>query len=216
MLLSSLVKQEIFKQSRNSNKFLQNILFFILSCSIFLFISQDIKSQNSEIYFINIITISLVFSLVFANQSFLDQDFNDGTLEQVILFCQNLEIYIFAKILANWFLFSLPLIISSYFLVLLMGYENILGKLIFLISIASFSINAICAFSSCLSLSSNKSNMLAIFSFPLILPVLLMVFSLNKGLEEIILISEILIAFAIFFTLISVFTISKIIKIIMQ
>lgn len=213
MLIFKFLQQELFKINRNSHKFLQNILFFLISCVIFLLLA---KSQINQEYLVIIISFSLIFSLIFSNSDFLHQDFYDGTIEQIILLCENFETYIIAKSFANWFFYALPIIFSSYFLIFLLGFDkNFALKFAFLSFFASISINFICVFCASLNLSSNKSSMIAIFILPLIIPILLILISglQNQQFAKSL---EILIALAILSVIISVFAVAKIVKILID
>lgn len=213
MLFFDLLKLEFIKTKKNSGLFLQNILFFVISNAIFLLLAKD-QNLNLQNYLAIIILISLIFSLIFVSSNFLNQDFEDGTLEQIILVCENFEIFILAKIIANWFFYGFSIIISSYFLIKLLGISDEFNfKFLTLLFFSSISISAICGFCSSLNLSTNKSFLIAIFIFPLIIPVLLIMISGIFDQELFFKSLKILLAIDILFLIISVFSVSKIVKI---
>lgn len=169
------LKQDLFYNSKNSARFLQNILFFLISCTIFFILSQNQSNQGQSQFLATIIIwFSLLFSILFSNSDFLNEDYCDGTLEQIIISCENLEIYIIAKIIAAWIIFSLPILITIPLVMLLIGLEGA-----FVISFlqaaffATIAINFICAFCGSLNIAGNKAGLIALLAMPLIIPILL-------------------------------------------
>ena len=142
-----ILQQEFILAGKNLAKIFQNLLFFFIAFSIFFLISQNQQNQLvSPVLAIDVTLFCLVFSLIFSNSEFLYQDFKDGTLEQIILSQPNLEIFILAKMLGNWLIFSLPIILSIPLIGLAVGLNNDLIIIFFLlILVASLAINFICA-----------------------------------------------------------------------
>ncbi len=216
LLFFIFLKQELSNNLRNLGLFVQNILFFLISCAIFLLMAQNqvAEGENAQFLLTNIILISLVFSLIFANNNFLSEDFKDGTLEQMIIYCENLEVFIAAKMFANWIIFALPILIT----IPLMAFVNGLNKefvsegaILFLF--ASLSINFICAFCASLNLAANKAPIIAIFALPLIVPIILITLVGFFGGEGLYSSVKILCGLAVLFAVIAVFATTKIVKI---
>lgn len=170
-----ILQQEFILAGKNLAKIFQNLLFFFIAFSIFFLISQNQQNQLvSPVLAIDVTLFCLVFSLIFSNSEFLYQDFKDGTLEQIILSQPNLEIFILAKMLGNWLIFSLPIILSIPLIGLAVGLNNdLIINFFILILVASLAINFICAFCGSLSLAENKAAMIAILTMPLLIPILL-------------------------------------------
>ena len=107
-----ILHQEFVLAGKNLAKILQNFLFFFISLSIFFLISQNQQNQLSSPFLsIDIILFCLVFSLIFSNSDFLHEDVRDGTLDQIIILQPNLEIFILAKMLGNWLILIMPILI---------------------------------------------------------------------------------------------------------
>lgn len=169
-------KQNIARACKNFGKVLQNILFFLISCAVFFILSQNQVDQAFSPQFLmgNIIWFSLLFSLIFANSDFLAEDYRDGTIEQMIIFCPNLEVFILSKIVAAWIIFCLPILCAVPFVMAAMGANlSFIINFIILIAIASFAINFVCAFCGSLNIAGNQAPLLAILALPLIVPILL-------------------------------------------
>jgi len=232
------LKQELFYNSKNSARFLQNILFFLICCTIFFILLQNqiggqiggqtqgqlqVPSSLEQSQFLTsiIIWFSLLFSILFANSDFLNEDYRDGTLEQMIIFCENLEVFIIAKIIATWIIFSLPILLMIFPVMLLMGLNSEFAKDFFILAFfASIIINFICAFCGSLNIAANKAPMITILALPLIIPVLLIACSglIGKDLggSDFYYSLKILSGIVIFSVIITTFATTKIVKILCE
>lgn len=222
------LKQNFIQAAKAKAQFLQNILFFVISCAIFFILSQNQLNQASSAYLqqfliCNIIWFSLLFSLIFANGNFLSKDYEDGTIEQIIRLCPNFEIFIFSKIIANWIIFVWPILAIIPFIMLALGLgSEFITQFFWLILIASFTINFICAFCASLNIAGNQAPLLAILILPLVIPVLLigcagLVFNAAQGqiiLDNFYFSLKILLAIAIFTSPVLLVATAKIVKIV--
>lgn len=172
---SIILKHEFLLISRNFSKIIQNFLFFFISFTIFFLLSQNQQNQQLEPYLvIDVLLFCLTFSLIISNSDFLAEDFRDGTIEQIIISQPNLEIFVLAKMLANWFIFSLPILITIFPISILLGLkQDHISYFLYALILASFTINFICAFCGSLSVAQNKAPVIAILALPLIIPTLL-------------------------------------------
>jgi heme exporter protein B len=206
-------KQEILTSLHHFGKILANFLFFIISVAVFLLLAQNQQNQDfSKIYSITIIWFSLLFCLIFSAAEFLKKDFDDGTIEQIFLHCENFEVFILAKMLGNWLTSSLPILIFTLPLGILIELDqSLINKLLILVFLASLLINFICTFCGSLSALGNSAPMISIIALPLIIPILLVAYS--GMFEEFEVSVKILLGLCVFLGPILTFTTSKIIKI---
>lgn len=217
-----ILHQEFVLAGKNLAKILQNFLFFFISLSIFFLISQNQQNQLSSPFLsIDIILFCLVFSLIFSNSDFLHEDVRDGTLDQIIILQPNLEIFILAKMLGNWLILIMPILIFIPFVNLAIGFnQSFTTDFAILAAISSLTINFICAFCGSLGVAKNKSPMIAILALPLIIPILLILcgsFS-SEGIskDDFYEALRILSGICIFIGSICVFATAKIMKIISE
>lgn len=205
---------ELLLNFRNLGKIIANFLFFIISCSLFFMIAQGQEIANN-FYSISIIWLALLFSLIFSAVEFLKKDFEDGSLEQLLISVENFELFILAKMLGNWCISALPILITMPFLgkIINLNQSEIINFLI-LILLASLIINFICTFCGSLAVLGNSAPLIAVIAMPLIIPILLIAFSGNFNESESFGNSvKILLGLAVFIGVISVFATTKIIKI---
>lgn len=105
-------RYEILLVYRHYSEMLNPILFFVIVLSLFpLGVSPDAKMLQTiapgVIWVIALLTILLGLERLFRD------DFQDGSLEQLLLSSQPLVLLVFAKILAQWLVSGLPLILIA-------------------------------------------------------------------------------------------------------
>lgn len=103
---------------RRKSEVLTTVLFFVIVVSLFpLGVGPD-KNMLSTIAPGVLWVAALLASMLSLNRLFAD-DYNDGTLEQLIISSQPLAMIVFGKIMSHWFLTGLPLVLVSP----LLGYQ---------------------------------------------------------------------------------------------
>ncbi len=203
---------DLLLSSRQITKILANFLFFVISVIVFFLLAQNQQNQSSlAFYSITIIWFSILSALIFSTSEFLKKDFEDGTIEQIINSLNNFEIFILAKMLANWLVNSVPIILS----IIPLGYIADLGtetiySILKSVFLATLIINFICGFCGSLSIANNSAPLIGVIAMPLIIPILLLGIG-DLGLSNNNL--EILAGLAVFIGSITVFATAKIVKI---
>jgi len=211
-----ILSHELQLSFRHIGKILANFLFFLISVSVFLLISQNQENQGSTTFYsISIIWFSLLSCLIFSSAEFLKKDFDDGAVEQISLHLENFETFMLAKMLGNWLVCSLPILISTFPLSAVIGLDQAsMINFLILIFLASLVINFICCFCGSLSVLGNSAPMIAVIALPLIIPILLIAYSGLFG--EFLVSFKILLGLCILIGSISVFASAKIVKIAME
>lgn len=203
---------EILLSARQLAKIFANFLFFIISVTIFFLLSQNQENQGSATFYsLTIIWFSLLSAIIFSAAEFLKKDFDDGTIEQLITSVDNFEIYVFAKIMANWMICSLPILLSIFPLSSSIGLnQDFAANLIIAVLLATIAINFICCFCGSLSVLGNSAPMIAIIALPLIIPILLIAYgaTIDNGSNL-----KILAGLDVFLGTITIFATAKIVKI---
>lgn len=173
-MLLSVISRELKLNSVNSGQVFNKIVFFFITISIFS-ISTGYFSDQTSNYNISIIWFCLIFSNILGMNNFLKDDFNDGTLEQIFIDSNALEIFISGKIFSNWLVYSLPLIICIPLAMIILGIDNISKIDMMLIAlIVTLIINLIACFCSSLVVLLDKNEgLLTILILPLIVPVVI-------------------------------------------
>lgn len=211
------LQQEMLLTSRNLGRILVNLLFFLMMIVVFSIISSSQNLQGSvQFYLATVVLISMISCIIFSTTDFLKKDFEDGTIEQILAYGENFEIFIIAKILGNWLNCCLPILIAMPLASLTSNLNlDFTIQLILMVFLASLAINFICSFCGSLATLSNSAPLIAIIALPLIIPILLITCGglIENNLENFWLSIKILLGIIIFVGGMAVLGCSKIIKI---
>jgi heme exporter protein CcmB len=197
---------------RSKGSMLSNFLYFFIFLAIFQILTQNFdKNLSSQLFVIGTI-IALLTSIISINNNFLEKDFRDGTLEQIIINCQNLEIFVIAKCLANWLSSSFLTILFASIILKISDLKILNFWQFFVVLILnSLALNFLLALCGSLSMIAGVASMISVIAIPLALPILIITsITINENYELNI---KILLALTIFIIAISSFACAKIIKI---
>ena len=197
---------------KSRGRIIANILYFFIFLAIFQILTQNFdKNLHSQFFIIGTI-IALLTSIIAINNDFLEKDFRDGSLEQIIIDCQNLEIFVIAKCLANWFLSSFFIALFASIILKISDFETLNFWQFFLILILnSLSLNFLLALCGSLSMLGGFASMIAVIAIPLALPILIITSATISENYELNI--KILMALTAFTIAITSFACEKIIKI---
>lgn len=170
----------LFENPRN---FLNNILFYLCFIIIFFIVLKPLLTVNSSVIennfgfgylLIPASFFAMLTCLLSTANNFLNEDFSDGTIEQMTINCKNLEIFIFAKMLANWLNGSFISGIFATLIGVIIGYEiNFLWHFLIVFLLTSFVINNIYCLCASLAILGGSTALIAFIALPLILPAIL-------------------------------------------
>ena len=100
---------------RNPSSFLNPLMFFVISISLFpIAISPEAQTLSSIAP--GIIWVITMLSVLLSLNSLFHYDYDSGVLEQMVISHHSLPLILLAKTLAHWMLSGLPIIILSPFL----------------------------------------------------------------------------------------------------
>jgi heme exporter protein B len=190
--------QELKLGFRHLERILANLLFFVIFLAVFFLLSSG--QENQALGDVIFIWFSLLAALIFSNSDFLKKDFEDGSLEQIILAVENLEVAVFAKMMASWIICCAAILPLVYFLKFDL-------ELVIILLLGSLVINFLCCLCGSLSMLGNAAPVISVIILPLIIPTLL----LAQGDFEVSL--KLLAALTVFSGGIAVFATARIVKI---
>lgn len=204
---------EFLQLAKVKQKIFSNILYFFIFLSIVQILTQNFPSDLKFNISILAVFIAILSSLISINQNVFDEDFRDGTLEQILIHCQNLEIYIMAKLLTNWVSSVLIInILATVFIKMNFAIDLSWLKLLSIFLIQSLALNFLLGWSSALCLEKNLSVIASIVAVPLTLPIfILSSVAIIENFNNNILL---LLALASLTTIISILACAKIINIV--
>ena len=159
---------------RNPSSFLNPLMFFVISISLFpIAISPEAQTLSSIAP--GIIWVITMLSVLLSLNSLFHYDYDSGILEQMVISHHSLPLILLAKTLAHWMLSGLPIIILSPFLgmALFINTEGIYILVLTLI-IATPCLSLIGSIGASLVVGIKNSGMLLSLSIlPLFIPILI-------------------------------------------
>jgi len=171
-------KLEFLKLRKKTRSWLGPILVFWLIMLAYP-LTVEFLQDKLEIGFFSVLWIAILISMMLATEDIFSEDYNDGSLEQTVIYNQFFSIIIVTKIFTYWLLIGLP--ISSLSFVFSLGTTEDLSlslSILPLAIISSYIFLNLFVLGNALSL--NKGSVLgALVTMPLALPVLIV---LGKGL----------------------------------
>ena len=159
---------------RNPSSFLNPLMFFVISISLFpIAISPEAQTLSSIAP--GIIWVITMLSVLLSLNSLFHYDYDSGVIEQMVISHHSLPLILLAKTLAHWMLSGLPIIILSPFLgmALFINTEGIYILVLTLI-IATPCLSLIGSIGASLVVGIKNSGMLlSLLILPLFIPILI-------------------------------------------
>ena len=163
---------EYLKLKKKLRSWLGPIIVFILIMVAYP-LTVEFLEKDLEKGFYSLLWISILLSMMFSTEDIFLEDFNDGTLEQIIISSSSFPFMIAKKIFIYWIMIGLPISALSFLFSLGITKDlNLSLLVIFLAMISSYIFLNLFVFGSALSL--NKGSVLgALITMPIALPVLI-------------------------------------------
>ncbi len=170
----TLLKRDLTLAMRRQSDWLNPLVFFVIVVSLFpLGIGPD-GSLLSEIA-PGVIWVAALLATLLALDGLFRDDFDDGSIEQLLLSPQPLPVLVLAKILTHWLVSGLPLVLLSPLLALLLQLKlqalpALLGSLV----LGTLSLSLIGAIGAALTVGLRRGGvLLPLLVLPLFIPVLI-------------------------------------------
>ena len=133
-VFTTILKRDLLFSVRRSGELANSLIFFLIVVTMFPFALGTESSLLRDIY-PGVIWIAALLSVTMSLDRMFNSDFEDGTLEQMLLSQHPTTFIAMAKIVAHWLLTGVPLIIASMFLGAIFGlsYESLQAMLVTLL-----------------------------------------------------------------------------------
>ncbi len=167
-------RRDLTLAMRSVGQWLNTLFFFVIVVSLFP-LGIGPGPQTLATIAPGIIWVSALLSMMLSLDSLFAHDFNDGTLEQLVISGQPLSVIVIAKVLAHWSTGGLPLVLLSPLLALVMQMpSSAYGVLVISLAIGTLSLSFIGAIGAALIVSVNQGGvLLSLLVLPLTVPVLI-------------------------------------------
>ena len=176
-----ILKLELLKLQKKTRSWLGPILVFWLIMIAYP-LTVEFLQEKLEIGFFSVLWIAILISMMLAAEDIFTEDFNDGTLEQMMIKSSPFSILVSIKTLTYWMLIGIPISVLSFIFSIGTTENFSLSLMILPLSlISSYIFLNLFVLGNALSL--NKGSVLgALITMPLALPVLIV---LGKSLTAI-------------------------------
>jgi len=176
-----ILKLELLKLRKKTRSWLGPILVFWLIMIAYP-LTVEFLQEKLEIGFFSVLWIAILISMMLAAEDIFTEDFNDGTLEQMMIKSSPFSILVSIKTLTYWMLIGVPISVLSFIFSFGTTENFSLSLMILPLSlISSYIFLNLFVLGNALSL--NKGSVLgALITMPLALPVLIV---LGKSLTAI-------------------------------
>ncbi len=170
----ALLKRDLLLAYRNRGELANPMLFFIIVVSLFpLAVSPE--SERLSVMAAGVIWVAALLATLLSIERIFRSDFDDGTLEQILLSPQPMPVLMLAKVTAHWLVTGLPLIIITPLLAMLMHLPTgSLGILMLTLLLGTPVLSLVGAIGVALTVGLKKGGMLlTLLVLPLYTPILI-------------------------------------------
>jgi heme exporter protein B len=176
-----ILKLEYLKLKKKTRSWLGPILVFWLIMIAYP-LTVEFLQDKLEIGFFSVLWIAILISMMLATEDIFIEDYNDGTLEQIVIKNSSFQFLISMRIVMYWLMIGIPVSVLSFIFTLGTSEDLVLSLSIIPLSmISSYIFLNLFVLGNALSL--NKGSLLgALLTMPLALPVLIV---LGKSLISI-------------------------------
>ena len=170
----ALLKRDLLLAMRRRGDWLNPLAFFVIVVTLF---PLGVGPDNDLLREIapGVIWVAALLATLLALDGLFKADFEDGSLEQLILSPQPLSVLVLAKVLAHWLVSGLPLICLSPLLAVVMQLPmRALPALLVSLMLGTLTLSLIGAIGAALTVSLRRGGvLLALLVLPLFIPVLI-------------------------------------------
>ncbi len=170
----ALLKRDLLIAFRNRSEALNPLMFFVLVTLLFP-LGIGPSSNLLQTIAPGVLWVSALLAALLSLDNLFRADYEDGTLEQLILSAQPLSIMIIARVFAHWVMSAIPLLVLAPVLAISLNLStNAMGTLIVTLLIGTPVFSFIGAIGAALTVGLKRSGMLlALLVIPLYIPVLI-------------------------------------------
>ena len=169
-----LLRRDLLLAMRNRGEYAMPLLFFVMVTALFplaLGALPDLLSRIAP----GVIWVAALLAALLSLSSIFRADFEDGSLEQLLLSAHPVSLLVLAKVAAHWLVTGLPLLLMAPLLAQMLGMPNIaLGILLLTVLLGTPVLSLIGAIGVALTVGLRKGGIiLSLLVLPLYVPVLI-------------------------------------------
>ena len=173
-IFATVVKRDLVLVTRSPAECTTPVLFFVICTTLFSFIAGTDLAVLRTVG-PGVIWVAALLASILSLDGLFRNDYEDGTLDQILISPHPLPLIVLAKIFAHWIAAGLPLLAISPILGILMNLDShTIAVLVVTIAISTPIFSLIGAFGASLVLSQKKAGtLLSLLTLPLCVPILI-------------------------------------------
>lgn len=169
-----LIRRDLILALRRRAELANPILFFVMVIVLFplgVGAEPNLLARMAP----GIVWVSALLAALLSMDAIFRSDFEDGTLEQLLLSAQSLPVLIFAKVSAHWLVTGLPLLVVAPLLAVFLGMsDSALGALLISLALGTPVLSLIGTIGVALTVGLRRGGViLSLLVLPLYVPVLI-------------------------------------------
>ena len=170
----ALLQRDLLLAFRNPGDIATPVIFFVVTVTLFSFAAGGDLGKLTTIG-PGVVWVAALLSAMLSLDGIFRNDYEDGTLEQMLLAPSALSVQVLAKVLAHWLSTGLPLIAISPILGILMNLDlTATSVLVVTIALSTPVFSLVGAFGAALVVTQKKAGiLLSLLTLPLCIPVLI-------------------------------------------
>ena len=170
----ALLKRDLLLAFRNPGDYATPVIFFVVATTLFSF-AAGTDNQLLKAIGPGVIWVAALLASMLSLDGIFRSDFEDGTLEQMLLAPAPMSLLVLAKVIAHWISTGLPLIAASPLLGILMNLDSFsIAILVVTIALSTPVFSLVGAFGASLVVTQKKAGvLLSLLTLPLCIPVLI-------------------------------------------
>ncbi len=170
----AIIRRDLLLALRRRSEIANPLLFFVLVITLFP-LGLGARPQLIQAIAPGVIWVSALLAAMLSLDSLFRSDFDDGSLEQILLSPHPASILILAKVCAHWLVTGLPLLLIAPLLAVFLGLPNsVLGVLMQTLLLGTPVLSLVGAIGVALTVGLRRGGMiLSLLVLPLYVPVLI-------------------------------------------
>jgi len=170
----ALLRRDIKLGMRQSGEWVNPLAFFVMVITLVPLAVSPTPALLAQVG-PGILWIAALLSVLLAMDSLFRQDFDDGSLEQLLLISSPLPLLVLAKVLAHWLLTGLSLTLLSPLMAILLNLPlSVVPVLMLTLLMGTLTLSLISAIAAALTVGLRRGGVLVtLISLPLHIPVLI-------------------------------------------
>ena len=172
--LLAIIRRDLLLAWKRPGDALNPLVFYAMVCTLFPLAtgpSEQQLVQNGP----GVLWVAALLATLLALNGLFLSDYEDGSLDQLILSSQPLPLLVFGKSLAHWLVTGVPLVLMSPLLAMTFRLPTtVMGLLVLTLTLGTLSLSMLGSIGAALTVGLNRGNaLLSLLILPLAMPVLI-------------------------------------------